>query len=218
MPPTRRALLRSLPLGALAGCLGVDARGDGSDSTRQQLSGTDTDPTVLQVRNPDDEAVLLDGGETNGDGEPIPVMRELVTSAERASELLVAEGVGDADRSRIRSFLAETDYDAETVYVARAGVRSCYRLQIESVSWEPQHVEYRYCRELRPPDAVCEAETRVALALLFRLPAALDPELTRSGASGRSPCRGVDTKYEVLDANATVSGNATAIDGGGDES
>ena len=219
MSPTRRSLLRSVPLGALAGCLGVESRDEGGrEPPRRQASGTDPDPTLLQARNPDGESVLLDGAETNDDGDPIPISRELVTSADRASELLVAEGVSDADRSRIRSFLEETDYDAETVYTSRAGVRSCYRLRIESVSWDPERVEYRYCRELRPPDAACEAGERVALALLFRLPVALDGRLSGTGSSGRSPCRGVDTDYEVIDANATVPGNATAVDGGGDDS
>ena len=218
MSPTRRALLRSVPLGALAGCLGVESRDEGDrEPSQRQASGTDLDPTLLKARNPDGESVLLDGAETNGDGDPIPISRELVTSADRASELLVAEGVSDADRSRIRSFLEETDYDAETVYTSRAGVRSCYRLRIESVSWEPERVEYQYCRELRPPDAACEADERVALALLFRLPVALDGRLSGTGSSGRSPCRGVDTEYAVLDANATVPGNATALDEGGDD-
>jgi hypothetical protein len=220
MSPTRRALLGSVPLVALAGCLGVETRDEGSGSPRRRVSGTDTDPTVLKARNPDGEAVLLDGADVGDEGadDPAPIGRELVTTEDRAAELSVAEGVSDADRSRIRSFLEETDYDAETVYASRAGVRSCYRLRIESVSWEPRRVEYEYCRELRPPDAACEAGERVALALLFRLPAALDPELTGSGSSGRSPCRGVDTEYEVLDANATVPGNATAVDEGGDGS
>ncbi|ELZ35503.1 hypothetical protein [Halorubrum tebenquichense] len=214
MAPTRRALLGSLSVGVLAGCLG--GTGDpGPESTRQQVSGTETDPTVLKIRNPDGERVLLDGGETDDEGEPIPIGRRLVTSADRADDLVVAEGVADADRSRLRSFLDETDFDAETVYVARAGVESCERLEIHSVSWDPGRVEYEFCSELRPPDEACEAGTRVALALVFRLPVALDGRLTGSGASGRSPCRRTETDYAVIDANATVPGNETAIDEGG---
>lgn len=173
---------------------------------------------MLKPRNSDGDAVLLDGSETDGAGEPLSIGRELVTSADRAGELLVAEGVADADRTRIRSFLDETDFDAETVYVAPAGIRSCYRLRIRSVSWGSGRVEYEYCRELRPPDEACEADARVSLCLLFRLPVPLDSQLLGSGASGKSPCRGVDTEYAVLEGNATVSGNATAIDDGGDSS
>ncbi|TKX55816.1 hypothetical protein EXE42_02120 [Halorubrum sp. SP3] len=224
MSPTRRALLGSAALGvagALAGCLGGGA-GDANDpeaeSDRRQVSGTDSDPTVVKPRNPDGESVLLDGSETNGAGEPVPIGRELVTSASRANELLVAEGVGDADRERTRTFLDETDYDAETVYVSQGGVRSCQRLVIHSVSWRPGHVEYEYCRELRPPDEACEADAGAALALLFRLPVALDGRLTGSGSSGRTPCRTTETEYAVIDGNATVPGNETAIDEGGDAS
>ena len=218
MSPTRRALLGSAALGVvgpLAGCSG------GSDpeaeSTRREASGTDPDPTVVKPRNPDGESVLLDGSEANDEDEPVRIGRELVTSADRAAELLVAEGVSDADRERVRSFLDETDYDAETVYVSPAGVESCERLVIHSVSWQPGRVEYEYCRELRPPDEACETDTRVALALLFRLPVALDDRITGSGSSGRTPCRQTDTEYAVIEGNATVPGNETALGGTDDE-
>lgn len=215
MSPTRRALLGSLPIGALAGCLG-GAGEPGLEPVQRRASGTDTDPTVLKIRNPDGDAVLFDGSETNGAGEPIALGRELVTSADRAASLLVADGVADADRRRVRSFLDETNFDAETVYVARAGVYSCQRLNVDSVSWQPQRIEYSYCRELRPPDEACEAGTRVVLALIFRLPVVLDGRLSGSGSSGRSPCRTTTTDYAVIDGNATVPGDATAIDEGGD--
>lgn len=217
MSPTRRALLRSAALGvvgALAGCSG--GRDPDAESARRDVSGIDSDPTVLKPRNPGGESVLLDGSEATDEDEPARIGRELVTSAERAAELLVAERVDDADRERVRSFLDETDYDAETVYVARAGVESCQRLVVRSVSWDPGHVEYEYCHELRPPDEACEADTRVVLALLFRLPVVLDGPITRTGASGRSPCQTTETDYAVIDGNATVQGNETAIDRGDD--
>jgi hypothetical protein len=213
MSPTRRALLGSAAVGvvgALAGCSG--ASDPESESVQRRASGTDTDPTVLKPRNPNGEAVLVDGTETDGEDDPISVGRELVTSADRAAELLVAEGVTDADRDRIRSFLDETDYDAETVYVAPAGIESCERLHVDSVSWDPGRVEYEYCRELRPSDEACEADARVVLTLLFRLPVALDGRITGSGSSGRSPCQTTDTEYAVIDGNVTVPGNATAAD------
>ncbi|MEZ3165456.1 hypothetical protein ABNG03_15960 [Halorubrum sp. RMP-47] len=217
MSPTRRALLGSAALGVLgtfAGCSG--ASDPGAESVRRQASGTDPDPTVLKPRNPDGDRILLDGSEVDSEGKPISVGRELVTSAERADDLFAAEGVADADRERIRSFLDATDYDAETVYVSPAGIRSCEQIHIESVSWEPERVDYEYCRELRPPDEACETDTWVTLGLFFRLPVALDGRITGAGSSGRSPCRTTDTEYAVIDGNATVPGNDTAIDAGGD--
>ncbi|KKF39547.1 hypothetical protein FK85_27735 [Halorubrum saccharovorum] len=229
MSPTRRALLRSASLGALTmgGCLGTETRGDGADPAAETRSttGSDDDPTVLKVRNPGGEAVVVDrsvgddgsesdddeSDESDGDADPAPIGRELVTTADRATELTVTAGVPDEDRSRVRSFLDDTDYETESVFVARAGIRSCYRFRIRSVSWEPGDVEYEYCRELRPPDAACETDTRDAVGLLFRLPAALDSPLTRSGSSGRSPCERVGTDYDRIDANATVQGNETAL-------
>ena len=83
MSPTRRAVLGSLPVGALAGCLGGALEAE-SESVRRRASGTDTDPTVLTVRNPNGDAVVFDGAETDGEGDPVPIGRELVTSAARA--------------------------------------------------------------------------------------------------------------------------------------
>ena len=215
MAPTRRALLSALPVGALAGCLG-GAGEPRSESVQRQTSGTDTDPTVLKVRNPEGDAVLLDGSETDGAGDPVSIGRELVTTSDRAADLLVADGVADADRSRVRSFFDGTDFDAETVYVASGSIESCERLRVRSVSWQPQRIEYSYCRELRPSDEACEAGTRVAHALVFRLPVVIEGRLTGSGASGRSPCQGTETDYAVIEGNATVPGNETALDEGGD--
>ncbi|MGQ3329484.1 hypothetical protein [Halorubrum sp. FL23] len=222
MSPTRRALLRSASLGAIAigGCLGTESRADGSNPAAEQesASGRDGDPTLLKVRNPGGEAVVVDlavgSDEDGGEGattDPAPVGREIVTSDERAAELTVAAGVAEEGRARVRSFLDETDYETESVFVARAGIESCYRYRIRSVSWRPGHVEYEYCRELRPPDAECEADRRDAVGLLFRLPAAFDSPLRGSGSSGRSPCRTVETRYDRIDANATVPGSDTAL-------
>ena len=231
MSPTRRALLRSASLGALAlgGCLGTETGGDdpNSDSGSTSTTGSDGDPTVLKVRNPGGRAVVVDRGVGDDDGDadgdendgiagdadpdPAPLGRELVTSDERAAELTVAPGVSEEDRSRVRAFLDDTDYESETVFVAPASIESCYRFRIRSVSWQPGHVEYEYCRELRPPDATCEAGTRDAVGILFRLPVALRSRLSGSGSSGRSPCRAVGTEYDRIDANATVPGNDTAL-------
>ena len=167
------------------------------------MSGTETDLTVLKIRNPDRERVLVDGSEADDDGEPTPISRELVASAARADDLLVAEGVADADRDRVQSFLDETDFDAEAVYVAPVGVESCDRLDIHSVSWRPGRVEYEYCRELRPPEEACEADARVTLALVFRLPVALDGRLS----GYRAKVVGFGAKAVGSGAKATAGGD-----------
>ena len=214
MSPTRRALLGSIPLTALAGCLSAETRDDGDPSEPADVSGSDDDPTLLKVRNPDGEAVVIDAS-----GASRSVAREAVTTPDRASELAAAASVADEDRSRVRAFLDETEYATETVFVARASIDACYRFRIHSVSWEPGRVEYEYCRELRPPDVSCSAGSRHTVGLLFRLPVALEVPLNGSGASGRSPCRRVETEYGRIEANATVAGPTTVVDDtGGEES
>ncbi|GAB3419879.1 hypothetical protein GCM10027435_21830 [Haloparvum alkalitolerans] len=203
MSPTRRALLGSAAslAAAVAGCGG---RG-GADTTPadRASSGSVSDPEVVTARNPTpDEPVLLDptGGDAAGDaaGTPSPLRRELVTDPDRAAALVVADGVPEADAAAVRSFVDATEFSTETLFAAPSRIRSCYRLRIRSVSWEPGHAEYSYCRELRPPEAACEDGERDRLLVLIRIPAALEDELNGSGASGRTPCRAVDTDYDTI--------------------
>ena len=199
MSPTRRALLRGAipPVLGLSGCLNSQDR---RTARTQSRSGSVSDPEVEKPRNPEDGPVVVeaaDGSRISG---------ELVTDGSRVEELTFHPDVPDADVESARGFLEATDFDEETVYITQRGIRSCYRLRVESVSWEPRRVEYEYCRELRPPDVRCEADRRESLGLLFRLPAALDMRITGRGSSGRSPCRNVDTEYERIE----VDGNATA--------
>lgn len=208
MSPTRRALLGSaVPLAAaLAGCGGRGgADATPNDRTPRTTSGSVSDPDVVMARNPDPETpVLLDptGGDAPGDaaGTPSPLRRELVTDPDRAAALTVADGVSETDAAAVRSFVDGTDFSTETLFAAPSRVRSCYRLRIKSVSWQPQHAEYEYCRELRPPEAACEDGERDRLLILIRIPAALEGDLTGSGASGRTPCRGADTDYDTITA------------------
>lgn len=199
MSPTRRALLGgALPVVlGLAGC--SDPR---PPEARNERDGTSTgsleDPAVSKPRNPHGDHVFVDsdGGPWSG--------RELVTEQSDADRLTFASGVPESDVRSARRFLEATDFAEETVYVTQRSVESCERYRVHAVSWEPGRVDFEYCRELRPPDVRCTADERDALALLFRLPANSDWDLSGSGSSGRSPCRSSGTDYERIDGNATA--------------
>lgn len=158
-----------------------------------------SEPEVEKPRNPDGGPVVVEAD----DGSRIH--NELVTDGSRVEALAFHPNVPGADAESARAFLEATDFDEETVYITGRGIRSCYRLRVQSVSWEPRDVEYEYCRELRPPDVRCVADRWESLGLLFRLPAALDMRVTGGGSSGRSQCRNADTDYETIevDDNAT---------------
>ena len=195
MSPTRRTVLRAtLPaVVALAGCSGTS---DGS--VHRGPSGIERNPAVSKPRNLDGEPVL----DAADDDERYARNRVLITESAQADRIEFTPGVPEAQAESTRSFLTETDFSAETVYVTEVRVGSCFRYRVHSVSWEPGRIEYDYCRELRPPTDRCETDTRESVGLFFRIPAVLGRDITSSGASGRSPCRS-DTDWATIDATAT---------------
>lgn len=134
--------------------------------------------------------------------------RELVGDRSRAAALAFAPGVPREHARSARAFLDATDFSAESIYVSHARVESCYRFRVHSITWDRprRRVEFEYCRELRPPDVRCRADARETVGLVFRIPVPLDLDLRESGSSGRSPCRGSDTAWNVIEANATGAG------------
>ncbi|SDY46121.1 hypothetical protein [Halopenitus persicus] len=145
---------------------------------------------------------------------PGAISRELIVDADRVPELAFADGVPADAAASARSFLEATDFETQSVFFRTFGIESCERFRIHSVSWERDHVEFEYCRELRPPDRACTADAWDAVGLFIRLPVTFrsPTALSGSGASGRSPCRNVDTRYDRIDANATVEGSPTVVD------
>lgn len=213
MSPSRRQVLHGA-LAALSGAAGCSGTADpdgtdreaepGADADRARDRGTVRDPTVRKPRNPDGGPVVVE----RGDEERRGIGRELVGDRARVEELAFAPGVPREDARPAREFLEATDFEEASIYVTHASIDSCYRYRVHSVSWDRpgRRVEYEYCRELRPPDVRCRAESRETVGLLFRIPAPLDVDLRGSGSSGRSPCRETDREWGVIDANATAEG------------
>lgn len=198
MSPTRRTLLRAaLPVSVgLAGCSGA---GSPDGTTTDRPSGTERNPDVHKPRNLDGETVI----ESIGGEDRHARSRDLVTDSELAESIEFAPGVPDGQVESTRAFLAATDFSTETIYHTQAGIESCYRYRIHSITWEPERIEYEYCRELRPATADCETEVRETVGLFFRIPAVLEMDVTSAGAGGRSPCADSSVDWETINATAT---------------
>jgi len=115
----------------------------------------------------------------------------LVTDRGTADSLVIAdESVVETEVSEspetVRAFLAETDFDSETVLVQHRGLGACYRLELCYVTWTDGEVEPRYGRYLRDHDVACEVDTRHTHVTFARLPTALDPETAEIGSTGVS--------------------------------
>jgi len=211
MSPARRALLAGLlSVSGLSGCLSTETGSEANERPTQSTNtvGQDDDPTVLQIRSTDDEPILSETTE-----ESISAVRnELVTNRDRLDELSVATGVSDEDREAIQTFLDKTEYATESIFITHSRITSCNRFQIRSVSWDGTDIEYRYCQELRPPEASCVTDSWETVGLLFRIPATLPSSASLGGRGGHSPCQRSSTTYHRIDANATVVGNTTAVE------
>ncbi|THE64983.1 hypothetical protein D8Y22_10240 [Salinadaptatus halalkaliphilus] len=212
MSPTRRQLLRTtLPVAAgLAGCTDASPPPDDASTPSNGGSGggsrgTEHDPAVHQPRNPEGEPVLLSARD-DADGSRGRLRRSLVTSQSEADGLGFGAGVPDDHVESTREFFAETDFDAETIYVAHVGVESCMQYRIQAVSWDGNSVGYDYCRELRPPDDDCVADRREQIGLCIRLPEPISMAFRGGGSSGRTPCRDSETAYETIEPNASEAG------------
>jgi hypothetical protein len=193
--PIRRQFLRSaaalVGAGAVAGCNGT------AESSGTAVAGSDprppedalTDPSTVVLRAAPDEVVLRerDGTETDSEARIDEWRHTLIADSETAASV----SVGDVDGAEAaRQFLADTDFDAETVYVEGHVVGECYDRRLCWVRWTDERVETNYARVLRDADVACSADARVAITHLIRLPVALDPEqVSRFSSRGAGRCQ-----------------------------
>ncbi|PSP69599.1 hypothetical protein BRC79_03915 [Halobacteriales archaeon QH_8_67_27] len=207
-PFTRRRALQGA-VGLFAGLAGCnDLSGPGSDPptgtpTMPRGGGDQTvaEPESVSLRADDyqpDERIawfVPDAEARRTDGETVKradrERESLVTDRETADSLVIAEeSVVETEVSEspetVRAFLAETDFDSESVLVQHRSVGACYRLELCYVTWTDGEVEPRYGQFLRGHDVACEANTRHTHITFARLPTALDPETAELGATGVS--------------------------------
>lgn len=186
---TRRHLLRSAAalagVGAVAGCGGSASSSSSASNAPNDEPPDDAvpDPPAVVLRAPRGVAVLREGGDTDtaATDEGRGWSHTLVADADTAASMSVADVAGAASA---RQFLAETDFDAETVYIERHVVGECYEQRLCWIRWTDEEIETSYARVLRPADAACSADDRVGTTHLIRLPAALDPDSISHFSSG----------------------------------
>ncbi|MFC4451827.1 hypothetical protein [Halorussus aquaticus] len=147
------------------------------------------DPEFVTLRDSDADALawVPSEGTTASDGDesstPSATHRErrLVATAEAADRLRFAdvEGADDA-----RQFVAETDFESQTLFLERHRVRECFRLKLCYITWSETEVGTRYGRYYRDADVACRTDAEDATVRLIRVPDALDPERVSGYSSG----------------------------------
>lgn len=198
---------------ALAGCNGF---GGGSRETSRTgsppdemvdggpLSGSTSEPPIHGLRTDGDRPpVWFDDPDNPNDGRTMPhpgnrfLDATVVDDVETGGHISVAERI---DRAPIDEFLAETDFDRETVYLQRFLVRDCFEVELCHVWWAPTRIRTDYTTLLRPYDERCGVDEHVYEIRFIRLPVALDADRVRSFASsiGTGTCEGQSGEAEAV--------------------
>ncbi|KAA9395892.1 hypothetical protein Har1130_15500 [Haloarcula sp. CBA1130] len=92
---------------------------------------------------------------------------DIIDTAAKADRVTVAE---DVDWSPIRTFLDETDFDTETVYLQNVMIEECFRLTLCQISWTTDNISTDYGRVSRPYDEPCAAGNKVYAVWFIRIP------------------------------------------------
>ncbi|MFC6954481.1 hypothetical protein [Halorubellus litoreus] len=195
MSPSRRALLSAATAAtasvALAGCSGTGSSESHDESPANPADGGGGDPPPYAYLRVDTDLAAV--WRSRGDQSRREARRypgpHVVDSQSRADDLEYADIDGvDA----VREFVADTDFDAETVYVDQREVPSCYRLELCGASWTSTDIDLEYSRVGLAYDVPCEADAKVTEARFLRLPDALShDDVTSMGSStGTGGCPG----------------------------
>lgn len=184
VPSTRRALLHSACGLAtmLAGCSGMFEGSDESTRTASEnddsaASGTGTvsDPEAVVARvDTNRQPVWLNSDERPTESRHSRgVESEIIDTARKADRLAVAE---ETDDSEIESFLDETDFETEVIYIQSVRVEECFRLTLCQISWTTDKISTDYGRVGRAYDEPCTAGNKVYAVWFIRIPDTLDAD------------------------------------------
>jgi hypothetical protein len=135
------------------------------------------------------------------------VERGFVTSPGAASLLRIGdvEGANDA-----RRFVAETDFDAQFLFVDRGIVRQCYRRTLCYVTWTEFELRRTYAEVYRDYDVACDTDARDRVARFVRLEGSVDPRRIESGGTHTQRGGCPIPRWELDDRVRSETGTATA--------
>jgi len=216
VPPTRRGLLGAVGLlVATAGCGGDGRRDDTPTPTvaadPERTVETDTDsgdgvPPTLRLQGGEDTPPVRrspDGRRRRPVDSDDWNLDSWLLDRAATETLRVAPG----GREAVQSFLADTDFETETVYVQSMRTSTCHTVTLCSVSWGGDGIETEYGRQLKPYTAACEADTRVYESRLIRIPTEIDDGGSYSTSLRGDACR--DVRREQSGEHHAGSGNHT---------
>lgn len=202
MPSTSRRRVLWSTIGLFSVLAGCSADSTSSATATPTSRGPPADalvrPPTVSLRNPSTAPVVVrsDGeNTTKSASESTDRTRRhiLVADAKTATSITFADVEGT---DRARRFLDDTDFATQTVYVEQREIGECYEQKLCWVRWTDTSVETAYASGYRDADTACTADANDVVAVLIRLPVALNPEGVHrhrsSAGSGR--CRTPSSK------------------------
>ncbi|EMA30918.1 hypothetical protein [Halobiforma nitratireducens] len=244
---------------ALAGCSGEPGERNESErddeATDRSESATDvpkspseftTDHETLVVRSSDGERVVYRSTEEaqevreSDEDDPSHTLYEppalYVIDEDDAETLWIDPKLSDEDESDVRAFVADTDFETQSIVIYQSTIEDCYDRRLLGVETEEDRARGQFCRRLKPPTTPCEADVEVMDVTVVRLDRAYSERPLGGGYSESASCppsavdeRGFDADgtesddhgTDAVEANASSSitdrqPNATVSEGGND--
>ena len=216
--PRRRALLAAAAgLAALTGCAGRETATNSYPSSERPVD----DHEVESVRDEGGRALV-----TAADELPSLSADERALQHRSTRRVLVAEDdlaaltfAETPPGETLRSFCAETEFDAESVYLLAMPIEACRAVRFRSVRVERRPLaegdlqpHAAFCRAYRPADVDCELDATHTVGFAIRMPVAAD----RSRGSGRRMSGSCGPGAPPAAFNASDALDASAASGGED--
>jgi hypothetical protein len=182
--PSRRRVLQ-LGVGALVATAGCSDETTGGGPPEEYVYVED--PQWISVRASGTEPVVSRPDEEEEE-EGSRFDWTLLLSESSASELTFRREPDGVEAAR--SFVDETRFDEETLFIYQTTVPQCYTKKLPHLSREPSKRVPRpyFCMRLRPPDVACSADAEDTEVHFVRLPVGLDDRPRSYGFSSGGDC------------------------------
>lgn len=196
MPSThysRRQLLAASGtfLVAVGGCTGTDGtttefETDEGPADPSEL-GDDVDALIVRAADAD-PFVYPDADAAADDDDDRFQLRSTfhVIDDEDADDLVLE--TTDEDEGRIRTFLEETAFDAESIVVDQRTIEDCYERHFLGATASADSVRLEYCQALKDPTTPCEADRELMETVFVRLSRPYDDTPTSRQSSESMTC------------------------------
>lgn len=166
---SRREALRTLgSVGSLllAGCAGEASRSESVPHPGEPVAN----PEVRFARDPDGEPIFEpadESGEDTPDRQRRPAVVEFLAAPVDREQVVFRETEAGAS---LRSFVDDTDFESEAVYLLEQAIGECYTLALERlVRDDDGGVSADFCQRLRPADVGCSADANDTVGVAVRL-------------------------------------------------